>query len=201
VSQTGPKVPDFEFFRRRGLYCQRGFLDRSDIDVLVRLASEGLPHPVKVFDELPQAEIDFEKRSAWTVSLDEAHGQVNDRFDALQPHLERHFGQVLRGHEGPALLMYPPGGFYESHVDSDAAATSHPDVRSRRISVVAFINSNYSGGALTFYGLVDDAAWRQYGFALDPEPGTLVAFPSDLRHEVTPVTAGHRYTLVDWFTA
>jgi hypothetical protein len=52
----------------------------------------------------------------------------------------------------------------------------------------------------TFYGVVDDPAWRSFGVALAPEPGLLVAFPSHVVHEVTPVTAGDRYTIVDWFT-
>lgn len=76
------------------------------------------------------------------------------------------------------------------------------------MSVVIFLNSrsavpgpgDYAGGALTFHGLVDDPAWRSFGFALDPTPGLPVAFPSHIVHEATPVTDGDRYTIVDWFT-
>ena len=113
----------------------------------------------------------------------------------------------LAAHEGPTLLMYQPGGFYEPHVDrADNDEGISPS--RRRVSVVIFLNGmnpepgpgDYAGGALTFYGLVDDPAWRSVGFALDPLPGLLVAFPSHIVHEVRPVTAGDRYTIVDWFT-
>ena len=32
-----------------------------------------------------------------------------------------------------------------------------------------------------------------------PTRGTLVAFPADMPHEVTPVTSGRRDAIVDWF--
>jgi predicted 2-oxoglutarate/Fe(II)-dependent dioxygenase YbiX len=32
-----------------------------------------------------------------------------------------------------------------------------------------------------------------------PRAGTLVAFPSDVPHEVLPVTSGLRDAVVDWF--
>ena len=57
---------------------------------------------------------------------------------------------------------------------------------------------DYSGEALTFLGLFADPAWRTFGFA--PMSGLLVAFPCHIIHEVTPVTAGDRCTIVDWFT-
>jgi predicted 2-oxoglutarate/Fe(II)-dependent dioxygenase YbiX len=60
--------------------------------------------------------------------------------------------------------------------------------------------AGYSGGSLTFYGLMDDGAGGEsVGLPLAGELGLLVAFPSDLLHSVSPVTAGERYTLVTWF--
>src|SRR5205085_9991991 len=98
-------------------------------------------------------------------------------------------------------LRNQPNGYNYSNVyGPDYNETSSP-VR-RRVSIVIFLNAgDYEGGALTFYGLVDDPSWKTFGFALEATPGLLVAFPSHVRHEVTPVTAGDRYTVVDWFTA
>ena len=134
---------------------------------------------------------------------------LTDRIGSLRADLAAHFKMPLRGHEGPTFLRYTPGGFYEPHVDR--AGDDEPEISPslRRVSIVIFLNamsahpgpSEYAGGALTFYGVVDDPAWRTFGFALEPEPGLLVAFPSHLVHEVTPVAAGDRYTIVDWFTA
>ena len=147
-------------------------------------------------------------RNTWQVPLDEGAVELTDRIGALRADLAGHFEMHLNGHEGPTFLMYQPGGFYEPHVDRAAADETQISPRRRRVSVVIFLNAmstapgpgDYSGGALTFYGLVDDPAWRSVGFALDPMPGLLVAFPSHIVHEVTPVTAGDRYTIVDWFT-
>ena len=70
-----------------------------------------------------------------------------------------------------------------------------------------FLNSDspgepagYSGGSLTFYGLMDDnASGESVGLPLAGETGLLIAFPSHLVHSVSPVTAGERYTVVSWF--
>ncbi len=173
------------------------------------LINKEIPTPARVFDATAEAVVDFGTRNAWNLPMGDAFEDVSARIGGLQPHLERHFGLTLADHEGPTLLMYPPGGFYEPHVDRAAGNGPHGAVRARRVSIVIFVNATrpqpqadeYAGGALTFYGLIDDPVWRDYGFAIDPAPGLLVAFPSHLRHEVTPVTAGDRYTIVDWFTA
>jgi SM-20-related protein len=31
------------------------------------------------------------------------------------------------------------------------------------------------------------------------ETGALIAFPSEMLHEVTPITRGERFTIVSWF--
>ncbi len=120
----------FDFFRRRGFYCQSEFLDRSTRTGLLEQIRKASPTPAQVFNGAPDAVVVI-------------------------------FLNAMSTEPGP---------------------------------------SDYSGGALTFYGLLEDPAWRDFGFALDPMPGLLVAFPSHIVHEVTPVTAGDRYTIVDWFT-
>ena len=60
--------------------------------------------------------------------------------------------------------------------------------------------AGYSGGSLTFFGLMDDSpSGESVGLPLAGETGLLIAFPSHLVHSVSPVTAGERYTLVSWF--
>jgi predicted 2-oxoglutarate/Fe(II)-dependent dioxygenase YbiX len=36
------------------------------------------------------------------------------------------------------------------------------------------------------------------GLSVDAEPGTVVAFPSEMRHGVLPVSHGERITVVTW---
>jgi predicted 2-oxoglutarate/Fe(II)-dependent dioxygenase YbiX len=52
---------------------------------------------------------------------------------------------------------------------------------------------------LTFYGLLPGPAWERIGFPLRGEEGLLVAFRSEILHEVTAVRQGDRYTIVTWF--
>jgi predicted 2-oxoglutarate/Fe(II)-dependent dioxygenase YbiX len=75
------------------------------------------------------------------------------------------------------------------------------------VSAVVFVNRasetpgpfEYAGGRLALYGLIDEPPWRDVGFEIDAERGLLVAFDSATVHEVTPVAAGRRLSVVDWF--
>lgn len=136
-----------------------------------------------------------------TVSL------VRSRFRGLQPQIVQHFRLPVADCEAPQFLTYDLGCFFSAHNDSD----SHPDaddhLKSRRISLVLFLNAEsrepaegcYGGGQLTFYGLLDGAYWENCPLPVKGENGLLVAFRSDLTHEVKPVTFGCRYTIVTWF--
>ncbi|HZC81508.1 MAG TPA: 2OG-Fe(II) oxygenase, partial [Nitrospiraceae bacterium] len=98
------------------------------------------------------------------------------------------------------------GDFYQVHNDGDNGADAPALTRERKVSVVIFLNSQaqqpvddtYGGGSLTFYGLIDDPRWLTYGFPLSSEPGLLVAFRSNVLHQVLPVTYGKRYSIVSW---
>jgi predicted 2-oxoglutarate/Fe(II)-dependent dioxygenase YbiX len=120
---------------------------------------------------------------------------VRGRLGALQPELASFFGETLQGCDGPNFLAYGAGCFYTPHIDSGTHYVR------RRVSAVLFLNAeDYTGGELTFHGLIPDEPWRLCPLPLEPEPGLLVAFPSALRHEVRPVRSGWRYTAVAWFT-
>jgi len=137
-----------------------------------------------------------------------AAGQINaDLLEAL-PRLERHFGRALAGVQAPQFLLYREGDFFRPHHD-DSEESEAPDfVRQRSVSAVVFLNSDdagepsgYSGGSLTFYGLMDDnVSGESVGLPLASETGLLIAFPAHLVHSVSPVTAGERYTVVSWFS-
>ena len=81
------------------------------------------------------------------------------------------------------FATYNVGDFYGWHADSDA-------INKRVISVTVQLSDpkDYKGGNLVFK--VDPMERAQ---------GTVVIFPSNIRHQVTRVTAGTRYSLVQWF--
>ena len=54
-------------------------------------------------------------------------------------------------------------------------------------SVLLFLNDDYEGGEF----IVTDKEYK-------PSKGSAIVFPSYMYHQVTPVTRGTRYSLVNW---
>ena len=81
------------------------------------------------------------------------------------------------------FAVYNKGDFYGWHRDSN-------DTNERILSVTVQLSDpeEYEGGNLVFE--VDPVERAQ---------GTIVIFPSNVRHQVTRVTKGVRYSLVQWF--
>ncbi len=130
-------------------------------------------------------------------------GEVEQAFEGVRGEVSRFFGTPLSAAEGPGFLRYPPGGFYRAHRDH---LENPEDAFPRRISIVLFLSSEAAGpgdgrckgGALRLYGVADPVD-VQVPLDIAPAAGTLVAFPSEVLHEVLPVTAGVRDAIVDWF--
>lgn len=128
---------------------------------------------------------------------------VVELLTAIKPDLEKHFNIALYRCEKASFLLYNEGDFYVPHTDSEGQEL---DGR-RKISIVIFLNSqtdtpgkgSYSGGTLVFRREAKDGPSGQRGYTLLGRAGLLVAFRSDLLHEVTPVLAGERYTIASWF--
>jgi predicted 2-oxoglutarate/Fe(II)-dependent dioxygenase YbiX len=164
--------------------------DRGEPATLTRLPDRGPPDP--------------EIRRAWEMLLPtDLDDQLTARLDRLRPDVEAAFGLRLGACEGWSALRYPPGAFYRPHRDRDPLAAGDPASR-RAVSVVVFVNdpgdaaAPFDGGALRFYGLIEDRRAGGVGLDLTPEAGTLVAFLASQVHEVTQVDSGERYSLVTW---
>ncbi len=157
----------------------------------------------------PESRIDERvRRTRMARVADSTVALLKERLLAFQPRLESHSRIKLRGCQDPGFLLYRPGDFFCAHQDRGEGHEETERVRERQISLVVFLNAQsqkpeaadtYCGGSLVFYGLMDHAAWQTRGLPLAGEPGMLVAFRSDVRHEVTAVTAGERCTIVSWF--
>jgi predicted 2-oxoglutarate/Fe(II)-dependent dioxygenase YbiX len=148
--------------------------------------------------------VDEQVRQTYDVEVEPAIvGETEYALEGVRGDVSRFFGTMLTATEGPGFLRYPPGGFYRAHRDR---LENPGDEFPRRISVVLFLSSaaagpgdgRCEGGALRLYGVAtpgDD----EVPLDIAPAAGTLVAFPSDVLHEVLPVTAGVRDAIVDWF--
>lgn len=127
---------------------------------------------------------------------------VAQRLEQERAAISRHFDMNLTNFEEPQFLCYGPGDFFVAYQDGNTGLVNLDTDRTRRISVSIFLNHHsatlepdtYAGGALVFSDWRSGKRQEVYG-----EAGMLVAFRSELTHEVTPVTHGDRFAVVSWF--
>jgi SM-20-related protein len=196
-------MPRSDFFARLGLFVANGFFDAA---LCARLRAElgaAQARPGVVYGDDGRIAVKAGVRSTSLLEVgDDTLSLVHAGLEALRPILEDHFRLPLQGWENVNFLSYSQGDFYRPHRDANPAPEAPDYMQARRVSIVLFLsgeNTGYRGGNLTFYGLVDDPRCATYGFPLQGEEGLLVAFRSNVLHEVTPVMEGERFTLVTWF--
>lgn len=181
------------------------FLDESTCAEWYAAVSAGRPSAATVADSKGRSVVDERARRALCVSVDPAIERVVcQRLTDLMPELQHHFGVSLSHLQDTQFLMYHRGNYFRPHQDNSNLKAHGRELRSRRISVVLFLNrstrlpepGSYCGGDLLLY--------TPHGGA-DPyvqvrgHTGLLVAFLSDVVHEVRPVTHGDRCTVVSWY--
>jgi Rps23 Pro-64 3,4-dihydroxylase Tpa1-like proline 4-hydroxylase len=80
------------------------------------------------------------------------------------------------------LVRYKEGQFFKEHTDAT-------DEFPRKISILIYLNSNYSGGEIVFTKL---------SMPIKPEKNTLIMFPSseEFSHSAEPIKSGTKYVIV-----
>lgn len=101
------------------------------------------------------------------------------------------WGFDIEDHEPTQIAKYGIGGHYDWHTDETFFQKQKG--YHRKISSVLFLSdpSTYTGGDFMFDSL-------DGGKKIEVGIGTILCFPSELRHKVTPVTEGVRYSLASW---
>lgn len=151
----------------------------------------GSEDPAEVLGD--SVDVRTEVRSAVSIEVDAAVlAAVERRLDDQRPVVAAQLAVTLDGREGAGFLRYRRGGFYRRHRDR-GDLSSWPEAALRRVTLVLFLNEDFEGGRLRLW--VDDAT----PIDVAPSTGTLVAFQSTTIHEVTPVGAGVRDVVVDWY--
>ncbi len=129
-------------------------------------------------------------------------------FADLRPRLEARFSVGLGACETPQFLRYERGDRFAAHQDSSSDPADGDSPARRRVSAVLLLGSDAGpaaggrrGGVLTFFDTSATATWQTCRVPVDAAAGSVIAFPSDLVHEVTPVRSGTRLSVVTWFHA
>jgi SM-20-related protein len=199
-------MPAADFFARLGLFVRHNFLDAETCVRLRAAATEArkIPATVATEDALYEADVRTRRTGIADVS-DETMELVAGPVDAIVPEIARHYSVEGEGRQPLQFLVYKEGDFFADHTDRTDSREGAKFSLRRLVSVVIFLNDEaeepapmkYGGGALTFYGLLGGKG-EKLGLPLVGEEGLLVAFKSDVRHAVTPITHGERFTVVTW---
>ena len=201
-------MPPASFFGSFGLLAVPSFLDR-DLCAEIRheMATAGeVAATVRAADR-SYAVDQQSRRTNWAEVSDQTSSLVSERLMSLRPDVAEVFGIEVGGVQRPQFLRYREGDFFAAHQDRGSDRKGAEFAQQREISVVIFLNDEtsedrpdtYEGGALTLFGLLDSDDDRSVGLPVSGEAGSLIGFPSEMLHEVTPITRGERFTVVSWF--
>ncbi|HMB59201.1 MAG TPA: 2OG-Fe(II) oxygenase [Xanthomonadales bacterium] len=122
--------------------------------------------------------------------------RIDERITAGYRRAAMQIGRQLEWYETPRILRYEPGGFYQRHSDScqvDQPSKTWYKVQDRDLSLLLYLNEDYTGGGLSFIN---------FHFHFRPRAGDLLVFPSDNRyeHQAERVESGVRYAIASWAT-
>lgn len=101
---------------------------------------------------------------------------------------------IINDKEQVQFGMYGAGAYYKWHRDCNIH-----DIKYRKLSVTVQLSDpkDYEGGEFQIKDF-----WNHHILPAEEgwnERGTVVVFPSILMHQVTEVTKGTRYSLVQWY--
>lgn len=115
---------------------------------------------------------------------------LSDRLDAiiypiLNDYRATQSAPFSKNNEGWQLLRYGPGHHFRAHYDASPAWP-------RSVSLSFYLNDEFTGGEIEF---------TRFGLKIQPKANQAVVFPANYpyMHQVHPVQAGVRYTVVGWF--
>jgi SM-20-related protein len=187
------------------IFVKRNFVDETTCAAWGAAVGAGAQSPATVANTRGNSVVDPRTRRTRCASVDrEIYGVVQDRFKELMPELQQYFRVALSRIQDPQFLRYCRGDFFRPHRDDSIVEAHGHDLRSRRVSAVLFLNrqtrlsepGSYCGGSLLLY--MPKSGQPPY-IEVRGHTGLLIAFKSDVLHEVRPVTEGERYTVVTWY--
>ncbi|HLA12878.1 MAG TPA: 2OG-Fe(II) oxygenase [Pyrinomonadaceae bacterium] len=193
-------------FSRFNLYLDRGFLSEQTCGEIITDLSSAQQSFAPVYGKGDSASIDERVRNVLQLTAPpDVIARVEVWLMDVKKVVAEHFGVRLRTIEEPQFLRYNPGDFFVAHQDGNTGMLLSDRERSRKISLVIFLNGQseslepgkYLGGSLLFSDWHPARPPAQ--FTLQGKAGLLIAFPSETTHEVTPVIGGERYSIVSWY--
>ena len=197
-----------------GLFLRRQFIDRETCArIVAEIRSASTTQAPVYIEGSPDLVHEDVRRATSLHPSDETIAWVHERLFEQLTALSEHFKIDLTDCEQPQFLVYRAGDFFVRHQDGNSEQLEFDHLRVRKISIVIFLNDaagtsggskqdlgpgTFCGGALLFCR-EGDGQVEPLTFPLWGETGLLVAFAAETLHEVTPVTDGERFTIINFF--
>ena len=179
------------------LFVREAFLDKNTCEQIVAAMCAGESIPATIYGKGKSSSIDDRVRRSLSYKLSPGIVElVNGKLIECALEIERHFSFKINECEEPQFLRYGEGDFFVAHQDGNTGLLSL-DQEKRRVSVVILLSSSeaHLGGELVFHDYRHNARLPFSNY----KSGTLVAFPSQTTHEVTPVIEGERFSIACWY--
>ena len=172
------------------------FGELSD-DVVKAIINTGWSHPIERHGEDEEVTNGISRSSTNTYIdlLDEP--ELKDLlWHYVRSHNKNFYNFDLTDLESPQFAVYNEGNHYQWHQDMYLNEI-FPDMFHRKLSMTIQLSDgdDYEGGDFE----IGDSSWAEYDKELFRQKGTIITFPSFMKHRVTPVTKGTRYSLVSWY--
>ena len=178
---------------RGSLIVWQGLFSPAELDALVRLGDSLALGKAELssghgYENIRSTKVAWVPRTSQTEDL---YRRMEDAVLAIN---QRFFRYDLSGLAALQYAVYggPEGGHFEWHKDYGRDA-SDPDQEPRKLTLSMQLSDggDYKGCDLQVRGgnLIDTAP---------RERGTIVAFPGNVLHQVTPIESGLRRSLVTW---
>ena len=160
----------------------KGIIPRMACTTIIR---EGLTRP-QISAGIGKNNVQSKGRSTKVTFIDNEF--IKSYIYELATHNFKNY--IIEEAEDLQFATYTEGDFYGLHSDADKE-----NDRVLSISVQLSKSSDYEGGDLMFQGGGRNPWFKE---PIERTQGTVIIFPSYVYHEVTPVTKGTRYSLVQW---
>ena len=173
------------------IIIQPNIIPQQHIQELLNLTNQPTSH-ASVGSGKEKIELQTRNTEWYPIPYPVLQNLISPPMSCYKTFMESKYHAEIKNIEPVQFLSYPVGGHYIEHNDSENFENGQwTRIANRDISILFYLNDNYTGGELEFTTL---------GLKIKPKTGMMIAFPSykEFAHKVHPVTSGMRYSLVTW---
>ncbi len=117
------------------------------------------------------------------------------KIGIIQQYLYESYNVKFPHAESCSILRYQPGQFYKRHIDNLLLSSRFEEIAcgvpTRDVSIVGYLNADFTGGE-TFFDRQD--------LKIKPQQGGVIVFPACYTHphQSLPVATGQKYAFTSW---